>query len=34
MLPVYRISEGAENLEQNYETFEDCKRSLRKGELY
>lgn len=25
MLPVYRISEGAENLEQNYETFDKCK---------
>ncbi len=25
MFPVYRISEGAENLEQNYETFEKCK---------
>ena len=22
MLPVYRMSEGAENLEQNYETFD------------
>lgn len=25
MLPVYRISEGAENLEHNYKTFEACK---------
>jgi 1-acyl-sn-glycerol-3-phosphate acyltransferase len=25
MLPVYRISEGAENLGSNYETFEKCK---------
>lgn len=25
MLPVYRISEGVENLEQNYDTFEKCK---------
>lgn len=24
MLPVYRISEGAENLENNYTTFSDC----------
>lgn len=24
MLPVYRISEGVENLESNYETFESC----------
>ncbi len=24
MLPVYRISEGAENLEHNYTTFNDC----------
>ena len=29
MLPVYRISEGAENLEQNYETFEKCKKIFR-----
>lgn len=25
MFPVFRISEGVENLEQNYETFEKCK---------
>lgn len=25
MLPVYRMSEGVENLEQNYETFDRCK---------
>jgi 1-acyl-sn-glycerol-3-phosphate acyltransferase len=25
MLPVYRISEGAENLEHNYKTFDACK---------
>lgn len=25
MFPVYRISEGAENLENNYDTFEKCK---------
>jgi 1-acyl-sn-glycerol-3-phosphate acyltransferase len=24
MLPVYRISEGVENLESNYQTFEAC----------
>jgi 1-acyl-sn-glycerol-3-phosphate acyltransferase len=24
MLPVYRVSEGVENLEENYKTFEDC----------
>ena len=24
MLPVYRLSEGAENLENNYQTFSDC----------
>ena len=26
MLPVYRVSEGVENLEENYKTFSDCKR--------
>ncbi|MFT3910117.1 MAG: 1-acyl-sn-glycerol-3-phosphate acyltransferase [Ferruginibacter sp.] len=25
MLPVYRMSEGAENLEENYKTFEKCR---------
>jgi 1-acyl-sn-glycerol-3-phosphate acyltransferase len=25
MLPVYRVSEGVENLEENYKTFEQCK---------
>ena len=29
MLPVYRISEGAQNLNQNYETFEKCKEIFR-----
>lgn len=24
MLPVYRVSEGVENLEENYKTFDDC----------
>lgn len=33
MLPVYRISEGAENLEQNYETFEQCKEIFKKKGL-
>ena len=26
LLPVYRISEGAENLDSNYDTFEACKK--------
>lgn len=26
MLPVYRVSEGVENLEQNYTTFDSCKK--------
>lgn len=30
MLPVYRVSEGVENLESNYETFESCKEIFRK----
>ncbi len=30
MLPVYRLSEGAENLDQNYETFEKCKEIFKK----
>ncbi len=25
LLPVYRVSEGVENLEENYKTFEQCK---------
>ncbi len=25
MFPVYRVSEGVENLEHNYKTFDDCK---------
>lgn len=29
MLPVYRVSEGAEFLNINYETFEDCKAIFR-----
>ncbi len=31
MLPVFRISEGVENLEQNYETFEKCKEIFKKN---
>lgn len=31
MLPVYRTSEGAHNLEQNYDTFESCKEVFRKN---
>ncbi|MFI5186580.1 MAG: 1-acyl-sn-glycerol-3-phosphate acyltransferase, partial [Chitinophagales bacterium] len=30
MLPVYRTSEGVENLGINYQTFEDCKNIFRK----
>ena len=31
MFPVYRISEGVENLEHNYKTFELCKDVFRKN---
>ena len=31
MLPVYRLSEGAENLYSNYATFEKCKSIFRDG---
>jgi len=31
MLPVYRISEGSENLDNNYFTFEECQNIFRKG---
>jgi len=31
MLPVYRISEGAENLDSNYFTFDACQDIFRKG---
>src|SRR5690606_20650045 len=31
MLPVYRLSEGAENLENNYSTFERCREVFRKN---
>jgi 1-acyl-sn-glycerol-3-phosphate acyltransferase len=29
MLPVYRVSEGVENLQENYKTFEDCMKLFR-----
>lgn len=31
MFPVYRVSEGVENLNSNYETFEDCKKLFREN---
>ena len=31
MLPVFRISEGVENLEQNYQTFDKCKDIFKKN---
>ncbi len=31
LLPVYRVSEGVENLEENYKTFEDCKNIFKKN---
>lgn len=31
LLPVYRTSEGVENLENNYTTFEECKAVFRQG---
>jgi 1-acyl-sn-glycerol-3-phosphate acyltransferase len=31
MFPVYRVSEGAENLEENYKTFELCKNIFRQN---
>jgi 1-acyl-sn-glycerol-3-phosphate acyltransferase len=30
MFPVYRVSEGVENLNSNYETFKGCKTLFRK----
>jgi 1-acyl-sn-glycerol-3-phosphate acyltransferase len=33
MLPVYRISEGAENLEHNYTTFSECLDIFKKNEI-
>ena len=34
MLPVYRISEGAENLDNNYSTFDECQDIFQKMELF
>ena len=31
MLPVYRMSEGVENLEQNYETFDKCRKIFKQN---
>ncbi len=31
MLPVYRVSEGVENLEHNYSTFEQCQQIFKKN---
>lgn len=31
LLPVYRVSEGVENLEENYKTFDDCKKIFRQN---
>jgi len=31
MLPVYRLSEGAEHLEHNYQTFDTCKEIFKKN---
>ena len=31
MFPVYRMSEGAENLEHNYKTFEQCKNVFKQN---
>ncbi len=31
LLPVYRISEGVENLEDNYKTFDQCKEIFKKN---
>lgn len=31
MFPVYRISEGNENLENNYETFESCRKLFKRN---
>ncbi|MEO6639344.1 MAG: 1-acyl-sn-glycerol-3-phosphate acyltransferase [Ginsengibacter sp.] len=31
MLPVYRVSEGVENLEQNYETFDACQNIFKQN---
>ena len=34
MLPVYRVTEGVENLEENYNTFNACKEILNKMASY
>ncbi len=31
LLPVYRVSEGVENLEENYKTFEECKKIFKQN---
>jgi 1-acyl-sn-glycerol-3-phosphate acyltransferase len=31
LLPVYRVSEGVENLEENYKTFDACKKIFKKN---
>ncbi len=31
MFPVYRVSEGVENLEENYKTFDDCLQVFKKN---
>jgi 1-acyl-sn-glycerol-3-phosphate acyltransferase len=33
MLPVYRVSEGAENLEHNYTTFDSCKKLFEQNKV-
>jgi 1-acyl-sn-glycerol-3-phosphate acyltransferase len=34
MFPVYRVSEGAENLNSDYKTFENCKKVFKEKVLY
>lgn len=33
MLPVYRLSEGTENLEYNYATFNSCEKLFQKNKI-
>jgi 1-acyl-sn-glycerol-3-phosphate acyltransferase len=33
MLPVYRVSEGVENLEYNYTTFDSCEKLFRRNKV-
>lgn len=33
MLPVYRISEGVENLENNYTTFDECQKLFKQNKI-